>query len=62
MDQARHRHVRIFAARIGHFMRRSPRFLDARDDLPADRAVGIIAIDEVEKIRRDGERELVAGE
>ena len=37
-------------------------FLDARDDLPADGAMFIRRINEVEKIGRDGERELVVGE
>ena len=61
MDQARHRHVRIFTARVRHVVRRGPGFLDARNDLPPNRAIGIIALDQVEKMRRDGERELVAG-
>ena len=50
--------MRIFAARIAHFPRRGVRFLDARNDLPADRAIFIRRINQVEKIRRDGEREL----
>ena len=62
MDQSRHRHVRIFTARIRHVVGRRPGFLDPRDDLTPDRAVGIIALDQVEKMRRDGERELVARE
>ena len=61
MHQSRHRHVRIFAARIGHVVRRRPRFFDPRNDLTPDRAIRIIALDQIEKMRRDGERELRAG-
>ncbi len=62
MDQPRHRHVRIFPARVRHVVGRSPGLLDPRDDLAADRAVGIVAFDQVEKVRGDGEGELVARE
>ncbi len=61
MDQAGHRHVGIFAARVRHVVGRGPGFLDPRDDLPPDRAVGIVSLDQVEEMWRDGERELVAG-
>ena len=62
MHQSRHRHVRIFTARIGHVVRRRPGLFDPRDDLAPDRIVRIlIARDQVEKMRRDGEREFVAG-
>lgn len=62
MDQPRHRHVRIFAARIHHVVGRSPGFLDPGDDLAADRVLRIITRDQVEKVRRDGQSELVARE
>ena len=62
MDEPGHRHVRVFAARVRHVVGRGPGFLDPRDDLPPDRAVRIVAFDQVEKMRRDRERELVAGE
>lgn len=62
MDEARHWHVGIFAARIGHFRRIGVGFFDARDHLPANRAIGIGGMDEVEKMGRDGSRELRASE
>jgi len=49
----------ILAARVAHFPRRGVRLLDARDDLLADRAMLVQRVNEIEKIRRDGERELV---
>ena len=61
MHQARHRHVRIFAARIGHIVRRRPGLFDPRNDLTPDRTIRIIALDQVEKMRRDRESELGAG-
>ena len=62
MHQSGHRRMRIFAARIAHFPRRGVRFLDARDDLPADRAILIRRVNQVEEIRRDGQRQLVVGQ
>ena len=61
MHQSRHRHVRIFPARVRHVVRRGPCFFDPRDDLSPDRAIGIVALDQIEKMRRDREREFVAG-
>ena len=61
MHQSRHRHVRILAAGIGHVVRRRPRLFDPRNDLAPNRAIRIVALDQVEKMRRDGERELGAG-
>ena len=57
MDEAGHGRMRILAARVAHLPRRGVRFLDARNDLPADRAIFIRRINQVEKIRRDGQRE-----
>ena len=62
VDQAGDRHVRILATGVGHFLRRVPAFLDPRDHLAADRAVGVVAIDQVEKVRRDRHRQFVPGE
>ncbi len=62
MHQSRDRHVRIFAARIGHIVGRGPGFLDPRNHLAPDGIVRIIARDQVKKVRGDGERQLVAGE
>ena len=61
MDQSRHRHVGILTAGVRHVVGRSPGFLDPRDDLSPDRAIGIVALDQVEEMWRDGEREFVAG-
>ena len=60
MHQTRHRHVRIFAARVGHVVRGCPRLLDARNHLSPDWIIGIIARDQVEKMRGDRQREFVA--
>ena len=62
VDEAGHRHVGILAAGIGEFLGRVPAFLDARDDLAADRAIRIVAVDQVEKVRGDRHRQLVPGE
>ena len=61
MDQTRHRHVRIFAARVRHVVRRRPRFFDPRNDLAPDRIVRIIPRDQVEKVRGNRERQFIAG-
>src|SRR5438105_5308908 len=63
MHEPWHRHVRIFTTWIGHVVRRRPRFLDPRNDLTPDRIVRIsFARNQIEKMGRDGERELIAGE
>ena len=62
MHEAWHRHVRIFSTGVGQFLGGVPTFLDARDHLTADRAVGIVAVDEVEKVRGDRHREFVSRE
>jgi len=63
MHEPWHRHVRIFAARIGHVVGRPPSFFNTRNDLTPDRIVRIsFARNQIEKMGRDGERELIAGE
>ena len=57
MHQAGHGRMRILAARVAHFPWRGAGFLDARNHLPADRAMLIRRVNQVEKIRRDGQRE-----
>ena len=52
----------IFATGVGHFRGVSVGFLDARDDLSADRAIGIGGVNEVEEVRRDGSGQLGPGE
>ncbi len=61
MDQTRHRHMRVFAAWVSHVVLRCPRFFDPWNDLTPDWIVRIVPRDEVEKVRRDGESELVPG-
>jgi hypothetical protein len=62
MHQPRHRHVRVLTARVGHVVRRRPALLHTRDNLPANRAVRIVPLDQIEKVRRDRQREFRAGE
>ena len=62
MDKPRNRHVRIFAARVGHVVRGCPRLLNAWNHLSPDRIVGIIARDQIEKMRGDRQREFVSRE
>src|SRR5439155_21669595 len=54
--------MRIFAARIGHVVRRSPCLLDSRNYLTPNRIVRIVARDQIKKMRSDREREFVARE
>jgi hypothetical protein len=54
--------VRIFAARIGHVVRRRPRLLYAWNHLPADRILGIVSWDQIKKMWRNSQREFVARE
>ena len=42
MHQARHRHVRVFPARIRHIVGRRPGLLDPRNHLPPNRAIRIV--------------------
>ena len=62
MDQSRYRHMRILAARIGHFERRPVSLFDPRDHLAPDRAIWIVRINEIEKMGRDGQRKFVTGQ
>ena len=62
MNQAWHWRVGIFTARIRHFPRRGIGLFDARDDLPSDGTILIGWINQVEKIRRDGQSQLVVGQ
>ena len=62
VDQAGHRHMSVLAARVGHFTGGDDRFAGQRDDLAADRAVGVIRLDKVEVVRGDTEGEFVGGE
>jgi hypothetical protein len=59
MNQTRNGHVAIFATGVSHFIRSCPAFFHARNDLTANRAIGIVAIDELEKMRSDRHRKFV---
>ena len=58
MHESGHRRMRIFAHWIAHFPRSGGGFLNARNDLTANGTIFICRINQVEKIRRDAEREL----
>ena len=58
MHESGHWRMRIFADGIAHLPRRSVGFGELGNDLQPDGAVFIRRINQVEKIRRDGEREL----
>ena len=62
MHKPGHGRVRVLAARIGHLPGGGLGFLNARNHLPPDRAVFIRWIDEIEKVRGDGERQFVVRE
>ena len=62
MHEPRHRHVGIFAAWIGHFAGGYDTFAGQGDDLPSDRAIRVVRLDEVEVVRGDSESQLVRGE
>jgi hypothetical protein len=56
------RHVRVFAARVGHFEGRSIRLFKARDDLATYRTIGIVRSNQVKKMGSYGKCKFVAGE
>ena len=62
MHESGHRRMRILAARVAHFPRRGVHFLDAGNHLPADRTVFVRRVDQVEKVRRDGEGQFMVGQ
>src|SRR5262249_5306365 len=62
VHQPGHRRVRVLAARISHFPRRSVSLFDARYHLPADRAILVRGVDEIEKVWSNRERQSVIGE
>ena len=59
VHQPGHRRMRILAARIAQLPRRRPRLLHPGNHLPPDRAMLIRRIDQVEKVRRDAQCQLV---
>ena len=54
--------MRIFAARVGHVVRRRPRFLDSRNDLAPDRVSRIVCRQQVKKVWGNRQREFVTGQ
>src|SRR4029450_8191709 len=62
MDQARYRHVAIFPTGIGHFPWCSIPLLHSRDNLPSNRTLGVLHVDQIEEVRRNRERKLAPGQ
>ncbi len=62
MHQTRHGRMGVLAARIAHFPGGGMGFLQPRNDLAADGAILVRRIDQVEEVRRDGQRELGIGQ
>ena len=62
MHQSRHGRMGVFAARVAHFPRRGVGFLQARNDLPADGAILVGGVNEVEEIGRDGQGQFGVGQ
>ena len=62
MHEAWHRHVAVFTTRISHLGWIIERLFDPWNDLATDRAIGIDGVDEIEVVRGDRHRQLVAGE
>ena len=62
VHQAGDGHMAILSTRIGHLPRRRVSLLHAWDHLPANGAIGIIRLDEIEEVRCDGKRELASCE
>ena len=61
MHEPRHGRRFFFADGIACFARRDETFFRARNDLQANRARGIFAVDQIEKMRRDREIETPLG-
>ena len=62
VDQTGNWHMTVLAARVRHFAGGDDRFAGQRDDLAADRAVGVVRLNEIEIVRGDAEGEFVGGE
>ena len=54
MDESGDWHVGILATGVGQLRGVGVGFLDARDNLSADRAIGVGGVNEIEEVRRDG--------
>ena len=53
--------MRVLTTRVCHVVGRVVCFLDAWNDLTADRAVGVVPLDQIEIMRRYGEGQLGPG-
>ena len=61
VDDARDGHGAFLADRVLGFARSDIGFFDARDDLPTDRTVRILGVDQVEEMGRDRQGQLMRG-
>ena len=61
MHETGHGRMFVLAQRIQHLPRGNHHLIASWNDLLTNRTVGVSPIDEVEKIRRDRERELLFG-
>ena len=62
VDESRHRHVAVFAARISHLARRNPCLFQPGNHLAADGAVRVLPVDQVKKVGCDAQGQFAAGE
>ena len=62
MDEAGHRRMFVLTERVEHLPRGDDHLVATGDDLLADRAIRVVPVDQVEKIRRDRQRQLLLGE
>ena len=62
MHQSRHGRMGVFAAGVAHLPRGGVGFLHAWDDLPADGAILVGGVNEVEEIGRDGQGQFGVGQ
>ena len=60
MHQTRHRHVGIFATRIGQLPCRGGGLFNARHDLPANRTIRVAGINQIEEVWRNRQRQMPA--
>ena len=59
MHQPRHRRMSVFAERVGHHVVSLLQLCSGRNDLPPDRASGVVAVHQCSKIRGDVEAEAI---
>ena len=59
MHEAGHRGVAVLGERVLHHRREGLLLAPERDDLAADRVVGVVGVDQADEVRRDVDPELV---